>query len=216
MTLGPCHAGTGGFDLHAGIVVRAGDRERLERLCRYTLRPPVADSRLRLDAEGHVWVALRHQWSDGTTHLRFDAVAFLERLAVLVPRPRINLVLYYGVLAPRAAWRAEVVASARSERSDVPPEMRPVAEESPERPHKRGYLWADLMRRTFGIDVLACPRCGGRLRLITLIENARVVERILRHLGLPTDRPEPRPARAPPSGGFDLESQSIPGFDATF
>ena len=54
------------------------------------------------------------------------------------------------------------------------------------------------MRRTFGFDVLACPRCGGRLRLIALIEQANVIQRILRHLGLPTELPEPRPARAPP------------------
>jgi len=44
------------------------------------------------------------------------------------------------------------------------------------------------MRRSFGLDVLACPRCGGRLRLIALIEQAAVIERILRHLRLPTDR----------------------------
>ena len=54
------------------------------------------------------------------------------------------------------------------------------------------------MARTFGIDVLACPRCGGRLRLIALIEEAVVIDRILRHLGLPTETPAPRPARAPP------------------
>jgi len=53
------------------------------------------------------------------------------------------------------------------------------------------------MARTFGFDVLACPRCGGRLRLIALIEEAAVIERILRHLGLPTEIPAPRPARAP-------------------
>ena len=41
-------------------------------------------------------------------------------------------------------------------------------------------------------------QAGGRLRLPALIEHARIVERILRHVGLPTDRPEPRPARAPP------------------
>ena len=52
--------------------------------------------------------------------------------------------------------------------------------------------------RTFGFDVLACPRGGGRLRLVALIEQASVVQRILRHLGLPTEVPEPRPARAPP------------------
>ena len=62
----------------------------------------------------------------------------------------------------------------------------------------RGQCWASLMARTFGFDVLACPRCGGRLRLIALIEEAAVIERILRHLGLPTEIPAPRPARAPP------------------
>jgi len=54
------------------------------------------------------------------------------------------------------------------------------------------------MRRTFGFDVLACPRCGGRLRLIALIEEAAVIERILQHLGVPTEIGAARPARAPP------------------
>jgi hypothetical protein len=40
--------------------------------------------------------------------------------------------------------------------------------------------------------------CGGRLRLIALIEEAAVINRILRHLGVPTEIPAPRPARAPP------------------
>ena len=66
------------------------------------------------------------------------------------------------------------------------------------RRHARGQGWASLMARTFGMDVLACPRCGGRLRLIALIEEAAVIDRILRHLGLPTETPAPRPARAPP------------------
>ena len=40
--LGPCHARQNGCDLHAGVVVAGGDRARLERVCRYALRPPVA------------------------------------------------------------------------------------------------------------------------------------------------------------------------------
>jgi hypothetical protein len=76
-------------------------------------------------------------------------------------------------------------------------------------------LWAELMRRTFGIDALDCPRCGGRLRLLALIEHGRIVERILRHLGLPTDWPEPRPARAPPRHVDDLACQLSATADAT-
>jgi len=41
---GPCHASQDGFDLHAGVVVPGRDRARLERVCRYALRPPVRTS----------------------------------------------------------------------------------------------------------------------------------------------------------------------------
>jgi hypothetical protein len=122
-------------------------------------------------------------------------------------------------LAPRAPWRTAVVASAGSEWSDAPAGVCPVAEEGSDsagQPRHRGYLWAELMRRTFGIDVPDCPRCGGRLRLLALIEHARVVERLLRHLRLPTDRPEPRPPWAPPLLVDDPGCQLGAPADATF
>lgn len=55
-----------------------------------------------------------------------------------------------------------------------------------------------LMHRSVRFDVLACPRCGGRLRLIALLGDPSVVERFLRHLGLSTAIPDARPARPPP------------------
>jgi hypothetical protein len=88
----------------------------------------------------------------------------LEKLAALIPRPRINLVIYHGVLAPHSSWRAGVVAygpppaeptavaRAASEADDEPATAPVVA---------RYWVWADLMRRAFDVDVLACPRCGG-------------------------------------------------------
>ena len=87
-----------------------------------------------------------------------------------------------------------------------PNQSPPATEAAPEdgdascaKPSRAGaYQWAELMRRTFGVDVLACPRCGGRLRLVALIDQASVIQRILRHLGA-TEVPEPRPARPPPA-----------------
>ena len=70
------------------------------------------------------------------------------------------------------------------------------------------------MRRAFGFDVLACPRCGHAMRLIALIEQADVIGRILRHLGEPTEVPAPAPARAPPlvsDGGEGLAAADAPG-----
>ena len=55
-----------------------------------------------------------------------------------------------------------------------------------------------LMQRVFALDVPACPRCGGRLRLVALLEASAVTVRILRHLGLPDTVPPPLSSRAPP------------------
>lgn len=107
------HARWEGFDLHAGVTV-PGHRARLERLCRYALRPLVTGDRLAVAADERVVLRLRHPWTDGSTHVAFEPTAFLERLTVLVPRPRINLLLYHGVLAAHAAWRADVVARPRA------------------------------------------------------------------------------------------------------
>jgi hypothetical protein len=197
------HARSNGFDLHAGRVVPAGQRGQLEQVCAYVLRPTVAQERLSVTPGGQVLLRFRQPWRDGTTHLVFDPVEFLGRLAVLIPRPRINLILYHGVLAPRAAWRSAIVPSLAVPGGEVTARVAdatPADAEAVARRRARGQTWAALMARTFGLDVLACPRCGGRLRLVALIEQRAVIDRILRHLGLPTETPAPRPARAPPTG----------------
>ena len=54
------------------------------------------------------------------------------------------------------------------------------------------------MKRTFNIDVMECEKCGGRMKFLALIEDPEAIFKILDHLGLPTEPPKPRPARAPP------------------
>jgi len=186
---------------------RADDRTGLERLCHYLFRPPLAQERLEMLPGGRVGLTLAHPWSDGTRLLVFDPVEFLEKLAVLIPKPRINLVVYHGILAPRARDRAAAVARAvplaraGAGASACPADA--AAPPSSASPSRRAFAWADLLRRIFEIDVLACA-CGGRLRFVAAIEDPPVVQRILRHLGLPTDTPGPAPVRPPPGGDADL------------
>ncbi len=63
---------------------------------------------------------------------------------------------------------------------------------------QRRYSWAELMKRVFLVDVLTCPHCGGPRRLLAFILKPSVIERILSHLGLPTEPPKVYPARASP------------------
>ena len=73
-------------------------------------------------------------------------------------RPPSHQVRYHGVLAPCAGWRDRVVP-ARSHPGKAAGTARPL----------RRYAWADLLRRVFAVDVLECPDCGGRMRLLAAI-----------------------------------------------
>jgi hypothetical protein len=105
----PLCADIDGFSLHAAVRVEAHDRKRLERLCRYITRPALSDERVQLNAAGQVELRLKTQWRDGTTHLMMSPLEFMQRLAALVPRPRLHLIRFHGVLAPNAKLRALVV-----------------------------------------------------------------------------------------------------------
>ncbi len=127
----PWHARHAAFDLHAGRTVRADDRAGLERLAHYLLRPPLAQERIELLADGRVGVTLAHPWADGTRALVFTPVEFLEKLAVLIPKPRVNLLLYHGVLAPRARHRAVALRAIPAPASAASPASDAVAPASP-------------------------------------------------------------------------------------
>jgi hypothetical protein len=131
-----------------------------------------------MQSDGRVLLELKSPWSDGTTHLAFEPLDFLAKLAALIPRPHKNLVLYHGVLAARSRWRARIVAYKRGA------ELATTSESSVDRPAatRRG-AWADLMRRAFGYDLLACDRCGGKLVYLSCILRRDVIAKILARAG---------------------------------
>lgn len=176
-----------GFDLEATTEVRGEDRERLEHLCRYLLRPPLADRRLRLLPADQVALELKSPWKDGTTWISMSADAFLERLSSLVPRPRTNQILYRGVLAAHSARRPLVVP----------------APDDDERHRPRNATFCELMRHGLGLDVLACP-CGHRMNYVATIFDKKGLARLLRAKGLPHQLEPIRPARGPPQRDFDF------------
>ena len=185
-----------GFDLDAHITVRAGARAELERMVRYILRPPLKEKRLTLHADSVV-LELKTPWRDGTTHIRMSRERFIDRLVALVPPPAANTLLYGGILGANARLRRQAI---RYERPGVTVTKRPTKSPSSTAPQRaRNTAWAELMRHSFGLDVLACPHCGGRMRHVATILSATSIRAILRHQGHAP--PEPRAGPSPPAPG---------------
>jgi len=100
-----------GFSLHAGVAAKAHQRDKVERFCRYIARPAVSEQRLSLTPSGKVRYELKTPFRNGTTHVIFEPLDFISRLAALVPKPRVNLTRFHGVFAPNSKHRALITPS---------------------------------------------------------------------------------------------------------
>jgi hypothetical protein len=156
-------------------------------LIRYTARGAVSLARLEADANGDLLSTFTRPWSDGTTGIKLSPLELLEKLAALVPLPRMHLVRYGGCLAPHSQLRGSITPTPRQQGMDAPE----AGSASPR------WGWARLLKRVVAFDLERCPACGrGTLRIIAAITHVEVIRTMLRHLKLAPDPLPIAPARA--------------------
>ena len=199
------------------------DRAGLERLCRYGLRPPLAQGRLSRADDGTVLYQMKRRFSDGRHVLRFEPQAFVARLCALVPPRRFHMVRYAGIFSGHSRGRFALTGRGLHDSKDAAPAVAatpptpqasstapaPIAEGPDDPTRQRRLHWACLLKRTFGVDALQCPRCHGRMELIATIEDRDVAMKILTHLGLPTRAPPRPPPWRPPQSPLPAFDESV-------
>ncbi len=147
-----------GLSLHAGVRCAAEQRQALEHLCRYITRPAIANERVSVNHAGQVVLKLKTAYRDGTSHLVMSPLEFMQRLAALVPRPRLHLIRFHGVLAPHARLRGAIVPTPA-------PTTTALATDCAHAPGAATRMsWARLLKRVF--DIERCPRAAINLKMI--------------------------------------------------
>jgi hypothetical protein len=180
-----------GFSVHTSVTVPPDDREGLERLARYLLRPPVSLERLQVDehAQAIAYVPRCKPGFQAPTAAPAEPEDFLARVVMHIPDPRRHTIRYYGAYSSvvRARRRREAAPTAAA----VVAPVAPVAQ-APSDPDMRALRrrWAELLRRIYEVDPLVCPRCGARMRItvppvvlgVAFITEPRVIKKIIQHL----------------------------------
>ena len=164
--------------------------------------------------------------------LKLTSLELIDRLAALVPPPRVHRHRYYGVLAPNSPFRASVTAMAglslahgaieiqTADKKDASIEHDPQEQEKKQKRPLNRYLWAMLLARIYNLFPLLCPECGAEMQIIAIIQEKPVINKILESVGEAIEPPTLSPARGPPSwddynqntSANDSE-QSIPDFE---
>ena len=211
----------GGFSLDGSVRIEATDRHGLERLIRYCARPPFALDRLHRvgNRSDQILYLLPGPDLAGRTALRLSALELLDRLAKILPPPRIHRPRYHGVFAPNAPLRPLVTAQALENNalaaqaqhpvlplpptptapppepaSPAPGPEAPTPDTTPTRPSN----WAAPLAGIYEVFPLVCPTCQEPLTFFAFLTDPAPITRILAHVGEPTSPPLTQPARGPP------------------
>ena len=142
---------------------------------------------------------MKSPWRDGTTHVSFSHLDFIARLVALIPPPRMNMVRYHGCFAPNFKDR-DLIVKRPSQKKGTNESYLVNNFAKVEKVKKERLRWAEMLKRTFKIDVTVCPRCSGRLEQIAVIKDKAAAKKILESLGeLSSFRPlEVIESRGPP------------------
>ena len=159
------------------MAARADERKKLERLCRYISRPAVSEKRLSLTRGGNVRYQLKTPYRDGTTHVIFEPLDFIARLAAWYRSQSQPNPLPRGVRtqqsAPGVGHAGKTGQGQQGQGADEPatPAQR-----------RASMTWAQRLKRVFNIDIETCSGCGGAMKVIACIEDPIVIKQILDHL----------------------------------
>ncbi len=112
--------------------------------------------------------------------LAMKPLAFIARLAALVPKLRVNWIRFCGVFARNSKHRVLVTPAKRGKGNktkapDDGQDKTPVE-------RRAAMSWAQRLKRVFNIDIQTCSECGGAVKVIACIEDPMVIEKILTHL----------------------------------
>ncbi len=125
----------------------------------------------------------------------------LDRLAKILPPPRLHRHRYHGVFAPNAPLRPLVTERAHQDNALA-------AQNLPDQvllPSPRPSRWAALLARIYEVLPLICPTCHSPLSFIAVLTDPEPIAQILTHIGEPTSPPRLHPARGPPQAELSFE-----------
>ena len=185
-----------GFNVHSKV--RAQNKKEAERIGKYMIRPILSLRRLSLDEEqGHI-VYQYGKHNGETEHM--DYLEFIARVTSHIPDKGQVMIRYYGIYAN--AHRG------KKKKARVDPSCPLIIEDEASFMPSSG--WADMIRKVYEIDPLICPKCGGQMRIISFIEDYKVIDKIIDHLKLTfkAERPPP-PAQAQFSVAAEEKSEYI-------
>ena len=153
----------------------------MEDLARYIVRASFSQERMTYVPEESKGL---YRSKDGKKESVFDTLEWLAGMCSHIPNKSEQMVRYYGYYSNVSRGKR------KKENQD---EWMPCILESDESSKERRKNWPRLIQKIYEVDPLICPKCSGKMEVISVIEEQDVIKKILKHLGLWEVKPRPPP-----------------------
>ena len=184
-----------GFNVHHGESVPPENKALLEQLTQYILRNPFSVEKMTLLApKDTVMYRSRLNPKINRNFEIFTPTDFLAAITQHIPDKSAQMIRYYGWYSNKMRGQRHMAANGGIAAEPLRPASTP-----PPPAKLPSRKWRDVILKVWHTDPLQCPHCQNRMRVIAVIEQAGVIEKILRHKGLWCGTPRVAPSRAPPN-----------------
>ena len=189
-----------GFNVFCGPRILPGEEKAMENLARYIVRASFSQERMTYVPEEAKVV---YKSKDRKQEKIFDALEWIAAMCSHVPNKGEQMVRYYGFYSNVSRGKRK-----KNEQDELIPSI--LEPDGSSREYKRN--WARLIQKIYEVDPLTCPKCSGKMKVISVIEDENVIKKILKHLGLweVKARPPPRVNQSPPNIHIDYSDSQVP------
>ena len=187
---------------HPACGIETGQRQSLESQARYITRPALSMDALQKEPDGSLTLQTPADPRTGASFITLDPLEWIHRITAHIPNPGQHTRRLYGAYSNRSRGR---VSSPLAQDFSGNAAHSLTNDEDSEFTRETRRTWARLLRKIFEVNPMLCS-CGAVMKIISIITEPRVVDRILRHLHSERcrardpfqSRPPPQPAAARP------------------
>ncbi|MGA1845332.1 MAG: transposase [bacterium] len=160
-----------GFNIHNGVEIDADDTKGRETLAQYIIKAPVSQERMLYDGEDQKVVYASRR---GT--VSYEPLDWLAAITSHIPNKAAQCVHYYGHYSNKSRGIRQKTGQAA--KADIV-----IADTAPTK-RSCSKKWAALIKKVYEVDPLVCPRCLHHMRIISIIDQPEIIEKILKHCDL--------------------------------
>lgn len=179
---------TSGFSVHKGEQLACDDGDGQETLAQYVIRNPFSVEKIHYQQKSGQ-IVYKSKMTHGKNKKNFEVYSAEEFIAAItqhIPEKNFQLVRYYGWYSNRSRGDRQKRGQLKPQRDkaaiDETIEVLDISEHRPKKiPSK---AWRECIKKVWEVDPLECPNCGAEMKIVSFINDASVIEKILKHLRL--------------------------------